>query len=190
MASISAPCWSTADEDEVLSQLRHLQLTCRITQRSEYALGNGASSAVFRGCCKVTGRGEKDVAMKRMRFHMRDRDVKRVSSSLIRLRHLITHGVTQMFDQEIYVWSKLRHENVLELLGYSTCEDTGYPLLISEWMQNGTAWSYVRNNPQLKSSDLKALVSTSCPSSEHCLAAKIIVIDHRHNKRSLLLARK
>lgn len=66
----------------------------------------------------------------------------------------------QLFEKEVYVWSKLKHPNILELLGYSFCDDTGYPLLISEWMPHGTAWSYVQKNPDLSIHEMKSLVST------------------------------
>ena len=52
----------------------------------------------------------------------------------------------QQFAKEVYVWSKLFHPNVLPLLGYAICEETGFPLLVSEWMSHGTAWTYVQNN--------------------------------------------
>ena len=39
------------------------------------------------------------------------------------------------FEKEIYVWSKLKHPNVLPLLGYAFDADTGYPMLISPWME-------------------------------------------------------
>ena len=38
------------------------------------------------------------------------------------------------------------HKNVLAFLGYAL-EGEDYPLLISEWMENGTAMSYVNMNP-------------------------------------------
>ena len=43
-------------------------------------------------------------------------------------------------------WSRLHHTNVLPFLGYAL-EDGKYPLLISEWMENGTVMSYLNDNP-------------------------------------------
>ena len=43
------------------------------------------------------------------------------------------------------MWSKLSHPNILPLLGFAICEDTGFPLLVSEWMPLGTAWAYVQD---------------------------------------------
>ncbi|EJD06479.1 kinase-like protein [Fomitiporia mediterranea MF3/22] len=54
----------------------------------------------------------------------------------------------QLLEKEVYVWSKLRHENILPLLGYAFDMDTEFPMLISEWMENGSAWTYVNSNPQ------------------------------------------
>ena len=64
----------------------------------------------------------------------------------------------QLFETEVYVWSKLKHPHVLDLLGFVTCEDTGYPLLISEWMVNGTAWNYVQGNPGLSLAEIVSIV--------------------------------
>ena len=55
--------------------------------------------------------------------------------------------VDQLFEQEVYVWSKMRHPNVLSLMGFALCSDTGYPLLISLWMDRGSAWMYIMANP-------------------------------------------
>ena len=63
-----------------------------------------------------------------------------------------------MFEREIYIWSKLEHQHIVELLGYVTCPDTGYPLIISEWMDNGTAWSYLERNPNMPMMDLVVIV--------------------------------
>ena len=65
----------------------------------------------------------------------------------------------QMFEKEVYAWSKVKHENVLELLGYVFDETTGFPLLVSRWMPNGTAWDYVKKNRGITLSEVKALVS-------------------------------
>ena len=56
------------------------------------------------------------------------------------------------------MWSKLSHPNVLPLLGFAICEETRFPLLISEWMPLGTAWTYVQENRGLTLSDVKELV--------------------------------
>ena len=56
--------------------------------------------------------------------------------------------VGQLFEA-VYVWSRLRHPNVLSLLGFAFCNDTGYPMLISRWMDRGSAWKYVSEHPHL-----------------------------------------
>lgn len=45
------------------------------------------------------------------------------------------------------MWSRLAHPNILPLLGF-VLEGNGYPSLISAWMERGTAFNYVKNNPQ------------------------------------------
>ncbi|KAI6161241.1 kinase-like domain-containing protein [Pisolithus thermaeus] len=46
--------------------------------------------------------------------------------------------------REVHIWSKLRHENIVPLLGISTEFDSTVSI-ISEWMPMGTAHDYVQN---------------------------------------------
>ena len=49
-----------------------------------------------------------------------------------------------MLEREIRVWSALKHPNVLKFLGF-ILEDKDCPLLISEWMENGTVNRYLKD---------------------------------------------
>ncbi|TDL15431.1 kinase-like protein, partial [Rickenella mellea] len=51
--------------------------------------------------------------------------------------------------KELKIWSRLDHQNVLRLCGY-TLEDGSLPALVSEWMTNGTMLKYVTMNPQVE----------------------------------------
>ena len=53
---------------------------------------------------------------------------------------------SQSFAKEIHVWLKLKHENIATLFGYSF-DDSGCPLLITEWVERGCAWDFVGLNP-------------------------------------------
>ena len=77
----------------------------------------------------------------------------------------------QLFEKEIYVWSKLHHSNVLPLLGYTFDRDTGFPVLVSEWMENGNALSYVRSIEPRPSALLQLVrrIPTLIYSSQHYL---------------------
>lgn len=147
-------------DNTVLSELMRLDLTKCLTSMSAEATGHGGFSEVFRGRAQIEGRVEADVAVKRLRFHVKTTDCKRVRLDYYYSQSPVLNCRTfhQLFEQEIYVWSKLNHPNVLPLLGYAFCGSTGYPLLISNWMRDGTAWSYVKANPQLTVSDIRDLV--------------------------------
>ena len=56
------------------------------------------------------------------------------------------HGFNplQRFLQEVHVWSKLSHENVLPLLGITTKFDLTVSI-VSPWMERGNAREYVQN---------------------------------------------
>ena len=64
-----------------------------------------------------------------------------------------------MIAKEIRVWSNLHHQNVLMFLGYAL-EGGDYPLLVSEWMENGTVQTYVQRN-KLSIKELLPIVSIS-----------------------------
>ncbi|KAG8779062.1 hypothetical protein FRC12_024663 [Ceratobasidium sp. 428] len=49
--------------------------------------------------------------------------------------------------REIYASSKLKHPNVLELIGLSTFR--GHISIVTPWMENGTLFEYVTNNPEV-----------------------------------------
>ena len=66
------------------------------------------------------------------------------------------------------MWSMLNHKNVLPLLGFQL-EGSGFPSLISEWMNNGTALSYVIQNPDhniLSMVNLYSIISVWCIDNE------------------------
>ena len=85
--------------------------------------------------------------MKRLRMQIDAPLFKEVSSSTPIHLNVINVFYSQIFEKEIYVWSKLQHPNVLPLLGFAFDNDTGYPMLISEWMENGSAWEYINKTP-------------------------------------------
>jgi serine/threonine protein kinase len=49
-----------------------------------------------------------------------------------------------MIMREFSIWGKLRHKNVLPLLGYCTHNDA--PTMISPWMGNGSIMDYWKEN--------------------------------------------
>ncbi|KAG9100251.1 hypothetical protein FRC06_004355 [Ceratobasidium sp. 370] len=54
--------------------------------------------------------------------------------------------VLKNIAREIYAWSKLRHPNILELIGLSTFR--GQISIVSSWMENGTLPEYVSKHPE------------------------------------------
>ena len=64
----------------ILAKLKHLDLTGRVESMSLEATGQGTFSEVFEGLACVPGRGALEVAIKRIRFHLKSTDCKRVSN--------------------------------------------------------------------------------------------------------------
>ncbi|KAL4079685.1 hypothetical protein J3A83DRAFT_4086203, partial [Scleroderma citrinum] len=46
--------------------------------------------------------------------------------------------------RELHLWSKLRHENIVRLLGVTTTFDFTVSI-VSEWMAKGDAYNYVQD---------------------------------------------
>ncbi|KAL5496066.1 hypothetical protein ACEPAH_3159 [Sanghuangporus vaninii] len=111
---------------EVIDRLQGLDLSGRVHD-AKILCGVGGYADVSQGELKPLGRDDITIpiAIKRMRFYLRD-------------------DIRELFQKEIYVWSKFNHENVIRLLGYSF-DNYGYPLLVSKWMRDGSAWAFVNS---------------------------------------------
>ena len=70
----------------------------------------------------------------------------------------------QLFQKEIDLWLSLQHENIQHLEGFAYGQEDGYPMLVSPWMSNGNALSYVKKN-QLSPSEVSRLVCNSVSNS-------------------------
>ncbi|KAL5498961.1 hypothetical protein ACEPAH_1479 [Sanghuangporus vaninii] len=124
--------------DGVLSTLAHLDLTDRIQYHGAVMKAHGGYCDVFVGSANLDEshalrpkrRGLVTVAIKRLRVHIQsDKDL------------------TKLLRKELSVWSKLRHANILPLLGF--VKEGDYPSVISEWMENGTVKQYMKSNPSV-----------------------------------------
>lgn len=54
----------------------------------------------------------------------------------------------QKVVKEVKIWAKLKHPNVLPLLGVFVDPVSATPNFVSEWMENGTAAKYMRDFPR------------------------------------------
>lgn len=66
---------------EILAQLRHLNLSDCIFFREKNFVGGGGYGDIFRGRCNIPDRGKFKVAIKRLRFYLKE-DIKLVSLSV------------------------------------------------------------------------------------------------------------
>lgn len=62
-----------------------------------------------------------------------------------------------MLRDEIRVWSRLIHPNILPFVGYAL-ESEDCPLLISGWMENGTVNKYVKSHPDCDTQQIVCLL--------------------------------
>ncbi|PAV14643.1 WD40 domain containing protein [Pyrrhoderma noxium] len=113
----------------ILDQLRHLEMSDSFDMSKSTFVAGGGFSDVYKAEHHFPGRPtSRAIAIKKLRFYLKE-------------------DITMLFEKEIIVWSRLQHANIVPLLGYTFDINTGYPLLISEWMENGSAWVYINCNP-------------------------------------------
>jgi serine/threonine protein kinase len=95
----------------------------------------------------------KPVALKVLRVSVDDREsVKKVSQCMCVL-DADAHVRMQAFCQEVVVWKRLSHPNILPFWGVSRASPFS---LVSPWMSHGSIRSYIKQNPE---SDRKPWVS-------------------------------
>ncbi|KAG8917003.1 hypothetical protein FRC01_002726 [Tulasnella sp. 417] len=112
-----------------LEELAHLLIPSerlRLVERSE--LGSGNYGEVVLGTLDELSPTPKDVAVKRL---------KAVGTRGERVR------LAKRLARELNIWAKIKHPNVVELIGYYLDEKYESPLLISELMVNGNVLDYI-----------------------------------------------
>ncbi|KDQ09112.1 hypothetical protein BOTBODRAFT_37355 [Botryobasidium botryosum FD-172 SS1] len=94
----------------------------------------------FSDCCEGIFLGRHKVAMKALRAHVVGGEV-----------------AARRMQREVNVWRKLNHPNVLPFIGWCILESKAY--MISPWMENGDALTYVKKRPQANRLQLLAQVA-------------------------------
>ena len=70
---------SRSIDQDVLSRIQHLNVTGNVVDKSQSAVSYGGFCEVFRGRLRQDGREHLDVAIKRLRFHVDEANVKKAS---------------------------------------------------------------------------------------------------------------
>ncbi|KAG8698335.1 hypothetical protein FRC08_005994 [Ceratobasidium sp. 394] len=97
-------------------------------QRGTHPIAGGGFGDIYQGVLV----GGTKVAIKCPRLFLRNDDQ--------------GNKILKATAREIYAWSKLRHPNILELIGFSTFR--GQISIVSSWMENGTLPEYVSKHPE------------------------------------------
>ncbi|KLO07299.1 kinase-like protein [Schizopora paradoxa] len=69
---------------------------------------------------------------------------RKVAVKQIRVFMAKNRSFAKRLEKEIQIWTALKHDHVLPLLGYVVEGQRKAPSLISEWMENGTMHEYMR----------------------------------------------
>ncbi|KAF8597059.1 kinase-like protein [Ceratobasidium sp. AG-I] len=99
-----------------------------LSESSTHAISGGTFGDVWHGVLHDQTR----VAIKCLRLHVSTNEM---------LKH------TKQSAREIYHWSKLKHDNVLGLIGVALFQER--LAMISPWMENGTLTAYIEKNPKV-----------------------------------------
>ncbi|KAG8950556.1 hypothetical protein FRC04_007375 [Tulasnella sp. 424] len=110
----------------ILDEFEHLSINpSRITILKDSELGIGGYGEV----CLATLDGSSQVAVKQLRI---------VQAKGTRIRLAVR------LAREIRIWARVKHPNVLELVGYHLSENYVYAQLISPYMANGNVKEYMK----------------------------------------------
>ncbi|QRV89040.1 mitogen activated protein kinase kinase kinase [Ceratobasidium sp. AG-Ba] len=115
---------------EILVRRGCVDVTNRLdhSQCGAYPISGGGFGDIFRG---KLNNGEPVAIKCRRLFLLEDRDGRKTVKRIAR---------------ELHAWSRLKHPNVLELLGLALFRQR--VAMISLWMANGTLLEYIKHNPQ------------------------------------------
>ncbi|THH09476.1 hypothetical protein EW145_g1993 [Phellinidium pouzarii] len=116
--------------EKTIADLDYLNLSGRVTfDTPGQFIVHGGYGEVYTGNCKFPNGEQAKVAIKRIRFSVKEGNT-----------------IIKIIVKELYLWSKLNHPNVLPLRGF-IIDETGFPSLISEWMDNGSVLEYAQKHP-------------------------------------------
>ncbi|KLO13876.1 kinase-like protein [Schizopora paradoxa] len=116
----------------VLDGLSHLDLTGQVVDKEEDFAGFGGHCNLFIAWYEDAQRHHRTkVAVKQIRVSMRE-----------------DTEFAKRLAKEIRIWSTLKHEYVLPLLGYFTEGKSLLPNLVSRWMENGALKVYMQTFPR------------------------------------------
>ncbi|CAE6460011.1 unnamed protein product [Rhizoctonia solani] len=98
----------------------------------EWPIARGGFGEVWKGALVSDEKKTRPIAVKRLTMYTAagDEGVKKI---------------TKRTNRELSIWSRLRHRNILPLLG--TCSFRGGIGIVSGWQENGSAIEWVRTNP-------------------------------------------
>ncbi|KAJ6600954.1 kinase-like domain-containing protein [Mycena vulgaris] len=118
--------------DEALPDIQSRDLNGRVTQDDQYPFAGGGNSNIYRGKLRRSDGRKIRVAIKMIRL---SNDGSGQQEEVLR-----------RLKREVDVWSRLKHTNVLPLIG--VCDDIApFPVLISPFYKFGHVGTYLRKYP-------------------------------------------
>jgi serine/threonine protein kinase len=123
-------------------------VTCRLNLEKcgGHPIAGGGFGDVYEGMLI----GDKKVAIKCARLYLRNgNDGFKVLKVCTVLNSLVApHRLWyQRAAHELYTWSSLKHENIVELVGLAQFQ--GQISMVSPWMENGPLPEYISRHPEV-----------------------------------------
>ena len=120
-----------------------LDLGDRVSRDESKVVGFGTHGMVYEGTLNPE---QAKVAVKTVRYGDKSALPVLKVSSLYALFFAMSHNMYQKVLNEVYVWSKLDHENVIKPLGLTAVFDHSLSI-VSPLMARGNAFDYMRQDP-------------------------------------------
>ena len=145
--------------------------------RDSKIIGFGTYGIVYEGTLNP---GQTKVAVKVIRYDDKSPRHALEVSSLYALFSAMFHNMYQKLLEEVHVWSKLDHVNVIKLLGLTATAFDYTPSIVCPLMSRGDAFNYVQN-PVIDPRPLVCHMDVS-----HSLPFSLYRLDPRNSKRTAL----
>ncbi|KAG8921163.1 hypothetical protein FRC01_000381 [Tulasnella sp. 417] len=130
----------------VLNERAHLLIPLERLTFGNTKLGGGGFGEVCLATLDEASESARQVAIKELRIPLTERERIRFVSITIQVYVPSRLSQIQRLARELIVWAKLKHPNIVELIGYYLDDKCDSALFVSEYMANGNVTQYIQQS--------------------------------------------
>ncbi|KAG8920218.1 hypothetical protein FRC01_000869 [Tulasnella sp. 417] len=132
--------------EAIFKEVTHLLIARTRLTRKATRLGHGGFGEVCLATLDESSESPRQVAIKELLISFTERE--RIPFVRIAIPAYVPSRLSQIqrLARELKVWAKLKHPNILELIGYDLTANHDSALFVSEFMANGNVAQYVQRS--------------------------------------------